>query len=94
MLNEFVYCPRLAWLEWVAAEWADSADTVDGRFRHRRIDRPGGELPAAPEEHATIHARSVTLGSEKLGIIGKLDLVEGDGVRVASFSGASLLRPH
>ncbi|MFT3792762.1 MAG: CRISPR-associated endonuclease Cas1 [Rudaea sp.] len=27
MLNEHVYCPRLAYLEWVQGEWADSADT-------------------------------------------------------------------
>ncbi|CAG0934877.1 MAG: CRISPR-associated exonuclease Cas4/endonuclease Cas1 fusion [Rhodocyclaceae bacterium] len=94
MLNEFVYCPRLAWLEWVAGEWADSADTVDGRFRHRRIDRPGSELPAAPEEHATIHARSVTLGSETLGIVGRLDLVEGDGVRVTPVDYKRGKRPH
>jgi hypothetical protein len=24
MVNEFVYCPRLAFLEWVDGEWADS----------------------------------------------------------------------
>ncbi len=94
MVNEFVYCPRLAWLEWVAGEWADSSDTVDGRFRHRRIDRPGGELPAAPEEHAAIHARSVTLGSEALGIVGKLDLVEGEGARVTPVDYKRGKRPH
>ncbi len=94
MVNEFVYCPRLAWLEWVAGEWADSADTVEGRFRHRRIDRPGGELPAAPEEHVAIHARSVTLGSETLGIIGKLDLVEGEGSRVTPVDYKRGKRPH
>ena len=27
MVNEFVYCPRLAFLEWVDSEWADSGDT-------------------------------------------------------------------
>jgi CRISP-associated protein Cas1 len=37
MLNEFAYCPRLAYLEWVQGEWADSADTVEGQFRHRRV---------------------------------------------------------
>lgn len=31
MLNEFVYCPRLAYLEWVQKEWEDSSDTVDSR---------------------------------------------------------------
>ncbi|MBI4524493.1 MAG: hypothetical protein HY695_11865 [Deltaproteobacteria bacterium] len=39
MLNEFAYCPRLAYLEWVQGEWADSADTVEGQFHHRRVDR-------------------------------------------------------
>lgn len=94
MLNEFVYCPRLAWLEWVAGEWADSADTVEGRFRHRRVDRPGGELPATPDEHEPVHARSVTLGSETLGIVGKLDLVEGEGSRVSPVDYKRGKRPH
>lgn len=40
MLNEHVYCPRLAYLEWVQGEWADSADTVEGRYKHRRVDKP------------------------------------------------------
>jgi hypothetical protein len=31
MVNEYVYCARLAYLEWVQGEWADSADTVEGR---------------------------------------------------------------
>ena len=30
MLNEFAYCPRLSYLEWVQGEWGDSADTLDG----------------------------------------------------------------
>jgi CRISPR-associated endonuclease Cas1/CRISPR-associated protein Cas4 len=45
MLNEFVYCPRLAYLEWVQGEWADSADTVDGRHVHRRVDKARGKPP-------------------------------------------------
>ncbi len=35
MVNEFVYCPRLAYLMWTQSEWADSADTVDGTPRPR-----------------------------------------------------------
>jgi CRISPR-associated protein Cas1 len=42
MLNEFTYCPRLFYLEWVQGEWADSADTEEGKFRHRRVDHPVG----------------------------------------------------
>jgi len=30
MLNEYQYCPRLSYLEWVQGEWAESADTVEG----------------------------------------------------------------
>ncbi|MCP9465647.1 MAG: hypothetical protein NNA25_12745 [Nitrospira sp.] len=32
MVNEFAYCPRLAYFEWVDGVFADSADTVEGRF--------------------------------------------------------------
>jgi len=48
MLNEFVYCPRLAVLEWVDGEWAESADTVEGAVRHQRVDRPGFRVRRAP----------------------------------------------
>ena len=30
MVNEYQYCPRLAYLMWVQGEWSDSADTVEG----------------------------------------------------------------
>src|SRR5438132_1146188 len=36
MVTEFHYCPRLAYLEWVQGECAESADTVEGRGVHRR----------------------------------------------------------
>ena len=45
MLNEFVYCPRLFYLEWVDDRWSDSDDTEEGRFTHRVVDKPSGELP-------------------------------------------------
>ena len=45
MLNEYTYCPRLYYLEWVQGEVAHSADTLDGRFQHRRVDQPSGDLP-------------------------------------------------
>src|SRR5919109_4074588 len=45
MVNEYVYCPRLAFLEWVDGEWADSGDTEEGRRAHVRIDAGGGALP-------------------------------------------------
>src|SRR5229473_6921027 len=49
MVNEYVYCPRLAFLEWVDSEWADSGDTEEGRRAHVRVDAGGGKLPAPTE---------------------------------------------
>src|SRR6266446_8240762 len=71
MINEYVYCPRLAFLEWVDSEWADSGDTEEGRRVHVRLDAGGGRLPAADDidEKPDFSARSVTLASERLGLI-------------------------
>jgi CRISPR-associated protein Cas1 len=79
MLNELVYCPRLYYLEHVADEWEDSADTVEGRRVHRRVDRTPSPLPEAdalPAER--LHARSVTVASEAAGVVAKVDLIESD----------------
>ncbi|HET9049864.1 MAG TPA: CRISPR-associated endonuclease Cas1 [Chiayiivirga sp.] len=97
MLNEHVYCPRLAYLEWVQGEWADSADTVEGRHAHRRVDKPAGALPdaeQAEEEKLDIHARSITLSSNTLGLIAKLDLIEGEGSTVTPVDYKRGKRPH
>lgn len=95
MVNEYVYCPRLAYLMWVQQEWTDSADTVDGQYVHRQVDQPGGELPAEPQpEGERIHARSVTLESAALGVIAKLDLVEADGTRATPVDYKRGKRPH
>ncbi len=85
MLNEYAYCPRLFYLEWVEAEWADSADTEEGRLRHRRVDLEQGSLPEAKnvEGGDAGVARSVTLSSEALGLIARIDLVETDGETVS-----------
>lgn len=96
MVNEYEYCPRLAYLEWVQGEWAESADTVEGRYRHRRVDKPAGDLPAPDEagEEEKIHAKSITLSSNRLGLIAKLDLVEGEGNVVTPVDYKRGKRPH
>ena len=82
MLNEYSYCPRLCYLEWVQGEFAHSADTIDGRFRHRRVDRESGDLsgPGSGDDEV-IHARSVLLSDESVGAIARIDLVEAEGNR-------------
>lgn len=93
MINEVLYCERLAYLEWAQGEFRDNAFTVEGRSVHRRADAPGGALPpkrkkdavdapdeepAAPIEELPYRARSVWLSSERFGITAKIDVVEGD----------------
>ena len=118
MLNEFVYCPRLFYYEFVESVFVQSADTLRGKALHRRVDSGKGDLPAAAgkEEGRTknaedggqktedgiapvatpstinpqlptaevIHSRSVQMGSDRLGVTAKMDLIE---VRLGSPSG-------
>ena len=80
MLNEHTYCPRLAYLEWVQGDFADSADTVDGRWQHRNVDVESGGLPdPAALGEARFHARSLMLSAPEVGLIARIDLVEADG---------------
>jgi CRISPR-associated protein Cas1 len=81
MVNEFAYCPRLFFIEWVQARFTDSIDTVEGRWHHRVVDHETGDVPAADED-LRFKARSVMLSSPRLGLIGKADLLEGDGEAV------------
>lgn len=80
ILNEHVYCPRLAYLEWVDSGFTDNADTVEGTLVHRRVDEERGGTPA-PEEldgegEDPPPTTSLTLSSEGLGLIAKIDMVE------------------
>ena len=79
MVNEFVYCPRLFFYEWVEGVFRESADTLEGSAQHKRVDARPSELPEAGIGEEKIHARSVTLSSERLKVIAKLDLVEAEG---------------
>ena len=82
MLNEFTYCPRLFYLEWVQGEFVDNEFTVEGRIAHRRVDARPGTLPA-PADEEPFQVRSVALSSAQLGLSAKIDLVEGEGGAVS-----------
>ena len=95
ILNEFVYCPRLAYLEWVHKEFEHSADTVQGLHVHRRVDRPGGTLPEPDDRDEALKiARSVELSSQKLGLVAKIDLIESNGGEVTPVDYKRGKRPH
>src|SRR6266404_6165477 len=99
MLNEFVYCPRLFYYEFVEGVFVHNADTMRGAAIHTRVDSGSGAMPPAEggksedrsskserEEPEAIHSRSVSLGSDRLGVTAKIDLVE---VRAAQADAAS-----
>lgn len=98
MLNEFTYCARLGYLEWVEGEFADSVDTVEGRYHHRNVDhtrqRARRDDDGPDDETPRIHERSVSLGSEVLGLSAKIDLLEGQGRRVTPVDYKRGKRPH
>ena len=95
ILNEFVYCPRLAYLEWVHKEWESSSDTVEGRHVHRRVDVRGGTLPDPEDEIEDLKiARSVELSSAKLDLVAKIDLVESEDGQVRPVDYKRGKRPH
>jgi CRISPR-associated protein Cas1 len=92
MLNEYVYCPRLFHLMHVEGQWAENVFTAEGRDVHRRVDRfdellpePAPAAEAPPEETREEGdarpevRRSVTLSSERLGLVAKVDLVSTAG---------------
>jgi CRISPR-associated protein Cas1 len=84
MLNEFTYCPRLGYLEWVQAEWAENLETLQGTFGHRNVDKPDRKQFPAPSSDQPpvrddIHARSITLSAPAEGLLAKLDLLELEG---------------
>jgi CRISPR-associated endonuclease Cas1/CRISPR-associated protein Cas4 len=97
MVNEWVYCPRLAYLEWVDGEWADSGDTEEGRRVHARVDSAAPKLPppdAVEEDAPPFRTRSVELASERLGLVARLDLLEGEDGFVSPVDYKKGKRPH
>jgi CRISPR-associated protein Cas1 len=96
MINEFQYCPRLAYLEWVQGEWAASVDTVEGDHAHRRVDQPSKRFPVADdlEDDHKLHGRSIQLSSNRLGLIAKLDLLEAEDGIVTPIDYKRGKRPH
>jgi len=101
MVNEFVYCPRLAYLMWTQGEWAETGDTVEGHRVHARVDRPNAPLPAPEALEAQegpardkIVSRSLTLSSTTLGVIAKLDVAEAEDGVVTPVDYKRGKRPH
>ncbi len=99
MVNEYVYCPRLAYLMWTQSEWAETGDTVEGNRVHARVDRASAPLPT-PEilegavAEAKVVGRALTLSSAALGVIAKIDVAEAEDGVVTPIDYKRGKRPH
>lgn len=70
-IQHYAYCPRQFALIHVEQAWADNRSTAEGQLLHQRVD--AGE----PEQRGAVRfERAVQLKSERLGLVGKLDLLE------------------
>lgn len=96
-VNEFVYCPRLAYLMWAQAEWMENSNTIEGQRVHARVNRANAPLPS-PEtlegEQEKVTSRALTLSSEKLGVIAKIDVAEAEDGVVTPIDYKRGKRPH
>lgn len=90
-LARFAYCRRLGYLEQGQGEFAHNELTVDGHYKHRNVDKSAGgrkmagaagdapEADGGAADGGAVQAHSVMLSDERLGLVGKLDMVEMDG---------------
>ena len=70
-LQHVAYCPRQFALIHVEQVWAENFFTAHGQLLHQRVD--SGE---AEQRGRVRYERSVSVLSERLGVMGKLDLLE------------------
>lgn len=82
-LNNFVYCPRLFYLQWIENIFIPNEDTILGSALHKNADTPDQlRNDALHEEGSTLH--SVSLSSDSLQLTGIADVLEAgeNGTRI------------
>jgi CRISPR-associated protein Cas1 len=91
-LNNYVFCPRLFYFQWVENIFQESTDTVVGSLTHRNVDAPSrleDEKRKALAENLPegSRLRSLRIESETLGLVGVIDLIEGgpDGAVILDY---------
>jgi CRISPR-associated exonuclease Cas4 len=73
-LEHWAYCPRQCALIHLEQTFDENVYTLRGRLLHRKVDQPVGELRQGVRAE-----RGLPLWSDRLGLVGKADLVEFDG---------------
>ncbi|MCP4324934.1 MAG: CRISPR-associated protein Cas4 [Alteromonadales bacterium] len=70
-LQHYAFCPRQCALIHNDQAWADNYLTAQGHILHKRVDSGDPEI-----RNGTRFERAVMVSAEKLGLTGKLDLIE------------------
>jgi CRISPR-associated protein Cas1 len=98
-LHNFLYCPRLFYLQWVENLFEENADTVEGSAKHRQVDAPSRFDEEKAEALRTAlpegsRLRSLRLESETLGLVGLIDVVEAgeSGIEIVDYKKGSARR--
>jgi CRISPR-associated exonuclease Cas4 len=73
-LEHWSYCPRQCALIHVEQVWDENLYTLRGRHAHEKVDLPEAELRQGVRVE-----RAVPLWSDRLGLVGKADVVEFHG---------------
>jgi CRISP-associated protein Cas1 len=98
-LHNFIYCQRLFYYQWVENLFEENADTIAGSHLHRNVDKASNydeekknALAEGLPEGARL--RSLKLESVALGLVGVVDLIEGDaeGAAVVDYKKGSAKR--
>jgi len=76
MLMEYVYCPRLGYLEYAQGEFVENKYTLDGTQKHKNVDEEHGTLPDPDQITADLGhpVTSLLLSDTKLGLTTKMDV--------------------
>ncbi|MGD9548795.1 MAG: CRISPR-associated protein Cas4 [Candidatus Krumholzibacteriia bacterium] len=72
-LQHLIFCERQAALIHVERIWEDNPYTLDGKYGHRRVD---SKRPRLEKRGDVVIIRGLWLRSERLGLIGRPDVVE------------------
>lgn len=82
MIAAYAYCPRLFFLEWVQSRFAENEDVAAGRLAHRAVDESRGVVPGPGLVEDLRRATSVMLSAPRLGMVARIDVLEGAGQEV------------
>jgi CRISPR-associated protein Cas1 len=78
-VHNFLYCPRLFYLQWVEDLFVESAETTSGSAVHKRVDDPSQLRDQDLDLAERAALRSVSVESVALGLTGVVDLIEDTG---------------